>query len=183
MTIMKRPLPDLRDDADFYARALATVNKPVGWTAAAMRVLNAVYYLAMLVALGWLASMAMDRTPPVRVVSREVVSPVVRPGGELLVRTKRIRDRQCELVRRYVVYDATGKRHEYWPEPADAFGHLGPDDDVTAIPVPFDAAPGRARSVAIFAWDCNPLQRALGWSITWVAPTLEFEIARRHGEP
>ena len=60
-----------------------------------------------------------------------------------------------------------------------AIGLDKPETCITGPTVPLDAVSGRGRLVTSFAWDCNVLQRALGWSITEVQGPLEFEIVAR----
>ena len=101
----------------------------------------------------------------------------------MLVRAKRQRYRQCEFTRRFSIVDGIGKRHDFAPESFDAYGPIGLDEDSNGPIVPRDAALGRARLISVVAWDCNPLQRALGWSITVVQPEIEFEILPRDPDP
>lgn len=147
-----------------------------------MRALNAAYWLAILLTLGWFASMVIDRASPVRPISRELVHARVRPGEHVLIHGVRERLRQCEVTRRFVVVDGIGRRHNFEPEVFKALGPLGINDDAEGPVVPFDAAPGRGRVFGIYGYDCNLLQRALGWSIVVVSPPLEFEILPR-GSP
>lgn len=168
-------------DAAFSARALRILAGPSRRVGLLMRLASVTYYAVILLALGWLVGMATDNALPVKIVSRSLLTPTVPAGDDIEIRSRRVRLRQCELTRRFVIVDVTGRRYDFEPERWDAFGPVSanPEEDITRVPVPREARPGRARYTAILAWDCNPLQRALGWSITLVQPAIEFEILAR----
>ena len=170
-------------DASFNARALRILAGPTMRMALVMRVANLVYYAVIVAGLGWMASMALDNTIPVKVLSRTLLTPSVHAGDKLMIRSRRIRIRQCELTRRFSIVDGIGRRYDFEPEKFDAYGPVSsePEEDTTLVSIPPEAVPGRGRYVAITAWDCNPLQRALGWSITVVQPAVEFEILSVRG--
>jgi len=189
MTVLKRPAPDdaeLDMTDQIYARAIelgfgASRRKPIS-----ERVVNALYWGLILAACGWIFSMAVDREMPVQIGPREVVNPDKRVvvGERLLVRSSRRRSRTCELTRRWTIIDGDGRRFDYEPERYDAYGAVtpsgGPAEVETTGPIiPLDAMPGRGRWISVLAWDCNPLQRALGWSIVMIQAPVEFEIVRR----
>lgn len=171
------------DDVDLYARALALSAGPRK-TPVHQQVGNALYWACILTIIGWLGWMAADRDPPLEWISRTIINPdkKVAQGEKIQVRAVRTRWRQCELVKRQSLIDGSGRRTDYEPERFDAYGAVTskdvPDVDVTGPFIPLDAVPGRGRLVTSFAWDCNILQRALGWSITQVM-VLEFEIVPR----
>lgn len=172
------------DDIDLYARALALSAAPKK-TPIHERVLNAIYWGGILVLLAWFLAMAGDRAPPIQWVSREIVNPngKVRQGERVQVRAVRARTRICELIKRQSLIDGSGRRTDFEAERFDAYGAVtppgAPETDITGPTIPLDAIPGRGRLVTAFAWDCNVLQRALGWSITEVQGPLEFEIVPR----
>ncbi|MBX9933250.1 MAG: hypothetical protein K2Y56_17235 [Methylobacterium sp.] len=172
------------DDVDLYARALALSAGPKK-APVHERVLNVIYWGGVLILVAWFLAMASDRSPPIRWVSREIVNPdgKVRQGERVQVKAVRVRTRICELVKRQSLIDGSGRRTDYEAERFDAYGAItgptSPETDITGPTVPLDAVPGRGRLVTAFAWDCNVLQRALGWSITEVQGPLEFEIVAR----
>lgn len=172
------------DDVDLYARALALSVAPRR-TPIHERVLNVIYWGGILFLLAWFAAMAADRATPLRWVSREIANPglKVAQGERVMVRSTRARVRVCELVKRSSLIDGSGRRTDFEPERFDAYGPVTPpgqpETDITGPIVPLDAVPGRGRLVTTFAWDCNVLQRALGWSITEIQGPLEFEIVPR----
>ncbi len=176
-----KPKPE---DIDLYARALALSHAP-RQTPLYERLLNYLYWAVILAAMTWVASMVIDREPPVRVISREIVNPgrQVRIGERLLIKSARERTRQCELTRRWWLVDGAGRRLDYEPERFDAYGPLGREDEIIGPSIPLDATPGRGRLLGAVAYDCNPLQRALGWSIVVMLPALEFEILPRERAP
>ncbi|MFC7663679.1 hypothetical protein ACFQWF_14595 [Methylorubrum suomiense] len=75
--------------------------------------------------------------------------------------------------------DGAGRRIDYQPEPFDAYGPVGREEETFGPYIPLDAMPGRGRLYGSLSYDCNVLQRALGWSIVTVLPPLEFEILPR----
>jgi hypothetical protein len=172
------------DDVDLYARALALAAAPRK-TPMHLQVFNILYWVGMTTLVGYFFVMAADRAPPLRWLSREIVNPggKVAQGEKIQLRATRVRLRQCELVKRQSLIDGSGRRTDYEAERFDAYGPITepgkPETDITGPSVPLDAVPGRGRMVTTFAWDCNVLQRALGWSITEVQGPLEFEIVPR----
>ena len=144
-------------------------------------ILNALYYVLLLAALGWVFAMSIDRDEAVHQISREVANPnrQVRVGERLLVRSTRDRIRSCELSRRWWLIDGSGRRLDFETEHFDLYGALGRSTETVGPIVPLDAAPGRGRFFTVLSWDCNPLQRALGWSINSALPPLDFEILPR----
>ena len=143
--------------------------------------MNALYYGTLLLALGWIFAMVIDREPPVRQVTRESVNPgrQVHAGDRLLIRGVRIRDRSCEITRRWWIVDGASRRLDFEPERFDAYGPIGREEETIGPVIPLDAMPGRGRLLGVVAYDCNPLQRALGWSIIVMLPALDFEILPR----
>ena len=181
-----RMLHDEDRTDQIYARAIELAYGPSRRQANTQRVLNFFYYTGVLFAVGWIFSMAIDREIPVRVGAREVqnLGKRVAPGERLLVRSARTRTRSCELTRRWTIIDGDGRRFDFEPERFDAYGPVTPLDgppevETTGPTIPLDATPGRGRWVSVLAWDCNPLQRALSWSIVLVQPPVEFEIVAR----
>lgn len=172
------------DDVDLYARALALSATPRKMPIHE-RVLNVIYWGVILLLVSWFLAMATDRNPPIRWLSRDIVNPgrKVAQGERIMLKATRMRARMCELVKRQSLIDGSGRRTDYEPERFDAYGAVTPPDrpetDITGPVIPLDAVPGRGRLVTSFAWDCNVLQRALGWSITEVQGPVEFEIVAR----
>ncbi len=178
-------LPEVDRTDEIYARAIELAYGPSRRQARLQLVLNALYYSALISLIGWIFSMAIDREPPVRQITREVVNPgkQVRVGDRLLIHGVRLRDRSCEITRRWWIVDGAGRRLDFEPERFDAYGDLGREEEVIGPFIPLDAMPGRGRLLGVVAYDCNPLQRALGWSITTILPPLEFEILPRAPGP
>lgn len=168
-----------------YARAIELAYGPSRRAKNVERVLNVLYWGAITAAFAWVMSMVIDREPPVRQLTREIVNPgkQVRPGERLLIQGSRVRARQCELTRRWWIIDGMGRRLDFEPERFDAYGEVGSETEIIGPFVPLDAMPGRGRILGVLAYDCNPLQRALGWSIVVMLPALEFEILPRERAP
>ncbi|GJE77303.1 hypothetical protein [Methylorubrum suomiense] len=184
MTIIHKPDPpeaaiDINDK--IYAQAIQLAYGPSRRRSVGDRFANLLYWAALLGIGGWFFAMAIDRTPPVKQIVREVVNEGgrVRIGERLLIHGIRVRERQCELVRRWWLVDGAGRRIDYQPEPFDAYGPVGREEETFGPYIPLDAMPGRGRLYGSLSYDCNVLQRALGWSIVTVLPPLEFEILPR----
>jgi len=77
--------------------------------------------------------------------------------------------------------DGAGRRLDYEAEHFDAYGDLGREEETIGPVIPVDAMPGKGVLRGVIAYDCNPLQRALGWSIISMLPPLEFEILPKAG--
>lgn len=187
MTILNRPeVPDPEIEASslMFARAIELAHGPSRRRPMPERVLNYLYWAVMLAGMAWLFSMAVDREPPVRQTSREVANPgrQVRAGERLLIKGTRVRVRQCELTRRWWIIDGGGRRMDFEPERFDAYGEIGSETEIIGPFIPLDAMPGRGRIHGVLAYDCNILQRALGWSIVVMLPPMDFEILPRAGQ-
>lgn len=189
MTVLKSPPPDGLeiDKTDrIYAKAIELAYGPSRRKPMSERIVNGLYWLLILLAFGWIFSMTVDREVPVQIGPREVMNPGRRvlTGERLLVRSSRTRTRTCELTRRWTIIDGDGRRFDYEPERYDAYGAITPQNappevETTGPIIPLDAMPGRGRWISVLAWDCNPLQRALSWSIVLIQAPVEFEIVRR----
>ena len=188
MSAEKPPfLPQVKmlHDADrtdeIYARGVEVALAIARRRGRVQTVLNGIYYTALMLTLGWIFSMVIDREPPVRQLLREVANPgrQVAAGERLLIHTVRIRDRSCEITRRWWIVDGAGRRLDFEPERFDAYGPIGREEETIGPAIPLDAMPGRGRLLGVIAYDCNPLQRALGWSIIAMLPPLDFEILPR----
>ena len=179
--IRHNPCPDAMKpaptDIDLYAQALALSTAPRR-TPIHQQILNVMYWCGLLAVFGWFAAMTFDRDPPVRQILREIVNPErkVRIGERLLIHGIRERRRQCEITRRWWLVDGAGRRLDYEPERFDAYGDLGREEETIGPTIPLDAMTGKGTLRGVVAYDCNPLQRALGWSIISMLPPLEFEI-------
>ena len=183
-------LPEVDRTDEIYARAIELAYGPSQRQARLQLVLNVLYYSMLALLIGWIFSMVIDREVPVQTSSREIVNPgkQVRQGAHLLVRSTRRRLRSCELTRRWTIIDGEGRRYDFEPDRFDAYGPVTgatgqPDVETTGPVIPLDAVPGRGRWISVLAWDCNMLQRALGWSIVQVMPPLDFEILPRAPAP
>ena len=181
MTMLHNPMsPELPTEQTHRSvRALERASR----SANLMRAMNLLYWIAILSTLGYVFSLAIDRAPPIVDAHREIVNPgqQVRQGERLLIKGRRTRVRECEVTRRWSIIDGIGRRHNFEPEHFDAYDRLGLNEDIDGPVIPLDAAPGRGRFLSVNAYDCNPLQRATGWSIVVVPPALEFEILPRSG--
>lgn len=184
MNVVRRPDPkpaELESDSLMFARAMELAYGPSRRQSMGERTLSVLYWAIMLAGLGWLFSMAIDRDVPVKQVSREIVNEnkQVVVGTRLLIKGSRVRSKQCELTRRWWVIDGGGRRLDFEPQHFDAYGEVGDEVEITGPHIPLDAMPGRGRLYGVLAYDCNPLQRALGWSIVVMLPPVEFEILPR----
>ncbi len=125
-------LPEVDRTDEIYARAIELAYGPSRRQARLQLVLNALYYTSLVALVGWIFSMAIDREPPVRQITREVVNTgkQVHVGDRLLIRGVRVRDRSCEITRRWWIVDGAGRRLDFEPERFDAYGPLGREEEV-----------------------------------------------------
>jgi hypothetical protein len=102
-----------------------------------------------------------DRDPPVtQVREREVLTPIVEPGGKLLVRFHLLRKRTCETYIERFLYDGADVRSVL---PDQSFKsppvNPGPEMYVSRIDIPEDASPGYAKYRWSTTFTCNPVHR------------------------
>ncbi|KAA0124021.1 hypothetical protein CIW48_08965 [Methylobacterium sp. P1-11] len=175
---------------EIYARAIELAYGPSRRQARLQLVLNVLYYGTLVLLVGWIFWMVIDCEVPVQTGTREIINPgkQVHQGTRLLVQSSRRRLRSCELTRRSSIINGDGRRYDYEPDRFDAYGPVTgttghADVETTGPIIPLDAVPGRGSWISVLAWDCNMLQRALGWSIVQVMPPLDFEILRREHNP
>ena len=96
-------------DEQFYARALAILVGPSRRMAWLLRLCNLVYWAAVIAALAWLLSQALDREPPVLIRSATLLSPSVAAGEPVRVAYDLARRRTCETDVSWSVYDGAGR--------------------------------------------------------------------------
>lgn len=123
---------------------------------------------------------ANDREPPTRLISAEVVTKSVPPGGELRIRYKIERLRSCRMHIDRVLFDHEKVRRDLEDvDYAAAPGSLGDQIYVMSLTIPRNAALGEARFRTITTYYCNPLHSYFS-PIIAVDEMVVFEIA---GDP
>lgn len=167
---------DPSSDEKFYARALAILVGPSRRMALAMRICNLAYWLSVMAALGWLASQAIDRQPPVVIHAATVLTPHVRPGEPVRVSYTLTRLRTCATDLTWSVYDGAGEIHSFGPLHIEAAGPPGPETYTRAWATPAQAAPGSGRLRVVLAFQCpgNYLQTL--YPVTLVLPDLALRV-------
>lgn len=120
-----------------------------------------------------------ERTPPVDVLNSQVLTPIVRPGGDLRVQYEAYRRANCRSRFQRTYRDYDNARYalddiDIWLSPAP----IGRDQYVSVIPISPRAAQGQAGFRAITVYICNPLHHI--WPIVQIASELSFVIG---GEP
>lgn len=163
-------------DEQFYARALGILVGPGRRMVLVMRICSIAYWLAVMAALGWLLSQALDRQPPVRVSSATLLTPTVAAGDPVRVAYAVDRMRTCETDVIWSVYDGAEEIHRFGPIHVAAPGLPGDDNFVHAWMTPANAAPGRGRLRVVLAFACpgNFLQAI--YPVTTVLPDIAFQI-------
>lgn len=177
---MTSPLFDVPSkDEQFYARALAILVGPSRRLALFLRICNLLYWAAVIAALGWLVSQALDRQPPVQVRNVTLLTPSVTSGEPVRVSYDVVRRRTCETDVSWSIYDGAQEIHRYGPLHVAAPGLPGLDSFVHAWPTPSDASPGRGRLRVVLAFACpgNYLQAI--YPVTLVLPDLSIELLPR----
>lgn len=118
---------------------------------------------------------AADRRVPLEVEERTLLTEVVPPGGEVLLRVTVDRERNtCDTSVYPTIYDGIGYE---WKLPEDrrpAFGPAGPDTRLAHYPVPPGAAEGAAKLRIVVTFRCNYMHYVL--PVTLVLPDVPFEI-------
>jgi hypothetical protein len=122
---------------------------------------------------------AADRDAPIDIVQAEVLTPVVKPGGEFCLQYEVVRRGSCRTRLQRILYDGTRERYvlpdvDLWA----AAGPQGRDHYKTCAPVPAKFAPGAASYRQMTEYACNPLHNI--WPIVHVADELHF---RSEGQP
>ena len=174
-------LRDLSRTDRFYGKALAILVGPGWWMATAMSLASIAYWVAMVLALGWLFAMAIDREPPIEVLSRELLTETVYAGDPVKVRFNIRRNKICRTEVTWIFFDGLGEYRRFGPVAIEANGPMGPDQFTRSWTVPANAAPGAARLRLVTAWECPPNLLHPLYPVTRVAPDLHFEIVPRHG--
>ncbi|AWN43186.1 hypothetical protein [Methylobacterium durans] len=136
----------------------------------------AVISSAILLAAGTLAWFAADRKLPVEIVSTDVLTPVVKPGGKLIVQTRIRYLRECNTHVDRAIYDSHTHRR-FLPDidyerPPQGLGEFTYTSEID-VPDFFGSGPAEFRAVPIYA--CNPLQRYY-WPITRDDIVVPFEV-------
>jgi len=120
--------------------------------------------------ISWLA----DRSDPARIVNREILTPIVPPGGELVLSVDVDRVRYCKVsVQRFLI-DGERTRHVLSTLYREISGKLGKEHYNIVVGVPASAAPGDAIYQTIATYNCNPLNTY--WPIVIPAPEVHFKI-------
>lgn len=166
-------------EEQFYARALAVLAGPNRRMATLMRVCSLVYWLAVVGALAWLASQAIDRQPPVIIRSITLLTPKVAVGDPVRVDYALTRLRTCETDMTWSVYDGAGEIHRFGPVHVVAPGPPGQDQFVHAWTTPGDAAPGLGRLRVALAFSCPGNYLHAIYPVISILPDLPIEITAR----
>lgn len=116
----------------------------------------------------------LDRSPPAVVIEAAPVSPVVQPGGTLLIHYAIDRKRVCETTSIATVYDGANIEYKYEPDSRPAFGPPVVEERVVARVVPPSAVPGPARYRVVLEFRCNWTHNL--WPIVEVLPDVPFTI-------
>lgn len=177
---------DLREIAAtdrFYGKALKALVGPGWWMATAMRVASITYWLAIVGALGWMLSQALDRDPPVEILSRELLTERVAVGDPVKVRYNVRRDRSCRTETTWIFFDGQGEYRRFGPVAIEAGGPVGPDSFTKSWTVPGNAAPGAGRLRVLTSWECPTNLLHPLYPITRVSPDIHFEILPREPRP
>lgn len=112
---------------------------------------------------------------PVSYSRREVLTPIVSPGGLLKIRITAEITKDCISTVTRSIVDGAGYSHDAAAVTQPAFTNY-----TVELPVPLGAAPGPATYRARVEWVCNPVQR---WFPNVVLqPEIPFTIAQAVGQ-
>jgi hypothetical protein len=120
-----------------------------------------------------------DAKPPIEIISVRAKDTTTTRGGYIVLDYETRALRACSGVAQRVIVDSQDVLQIIEPAPV-----LISEEAISArrtrssviVPVPHGAAIGRARYQAVLSFQCNPLQRAFGWTIEVRTPTVFFEI-------
>jgi hypothetical protein len=137
-------------------------------------------FVAFAAAGGTLGLWASDRRLPTVNLETKVLTPVVRPGGELRVEYKVLRYRgDCAINVDRLLFDSTKARYDL---PDRSFsgspGPTGPDTYVVPILIPSSFAQGPATYRIISRYECNAIHRL--WPIVTPEASVSFLV---EGDP
>lgn len=125
---------------------------------------------------GALSWWTVNRDLPVEVISRTVLTPEIKPGGDLLIRREVFRAKDCPTqVDRFII-DANGRRWILEDQDFASFGKLGLDTYTTATPTPPSMAEGKATYSSATTYRCNPVQEF--FPLRTRSPPIEFLVKR-----
>lgn len=116
-----------------------------------------------------------NEPPPVNYSRRQVLTPVVPPGGELQIRISADITKRCSSQVFRTIVDTTGRPFEFVPEARPV-----QTDYIVRITVPLGAAPGPAYYSARVEWSCNLVQQYFPQEVT--QRNIEFTIAPAEGQ-
>ncbi len=122
-----------------------------------------------------LASMLLDREPPIRYEDARAVSPAVEQGGTVDVQFTVFRSRICPVVTRRWLYDAADEKHSIPQFTVGLQMLAGRETYRRSITVPSTAAVGPARYVVNLEYTCNLLQNLVG-PIKVTSPPIRFMV-------
>jgi len=121
------------------------------------------------IAVGTVGSYWFFEVPIITYIERRILTPVVPPGGELVISIKSNAKTRCPTtVARYIL-DSAQVRTEYEEEK-----RAPTDDFVVRLKIPLGAAPGPAIYFAKVSRQCNPLQEL--WPFVIEQTPLTFTI-------
>jgi hypothetical protein len=117
---------------------------------------------------------ATQRTPPVDVLAFEVVTPIVEPGTNLLIRYTVNRHEVCRTTALATITDGSRIEYRVAPDERPAFGPEGEETRIVRYVIPEGAARGLATYRLVLDFRCN-------WThdiapVTMVLPDLGFII-------
>lgn len=180
-------MTDLFRDPDpteaFYAQALATLSKPRHRKARIARALNAIYWTAILLALSWLASQALDRAVPVEHRAQTLIGTGATPGAPLKVAYQLTRHRVCATDVSWTEIDGAGEVHRFGPQHVPIPGKLGPDAFTRAWATSPNAAPGPSVLRVVLEYQCPGNYLHALYPVVEELPDMPYETIGQGGVP
>lgn len=103
---------------------------------------------------------------------RRVLTPIVEPGGSLVIKNRVHRTKSCYTKVHRDVVDVTGRVASF--ERDWALRPVGWDSIDYEVKIPDDMTPGAAKLKVTVFWYCNPLQR--WWPSSEDQEVVDFDI-------
>ncbi|ABY31912.1 hypothetical protein [Methylorubrum extorquens] len=101
---------------------------------------------------GWIT----NKQDPVQFLSREVLTPVVRPGDDVKIELDNYRVLRCPQTTYRIINKPDGERSVQTDDKPAAFGKLGRDKYIASVPTPSSTPFGKATIYSYTVRMCNP---------------------------
>lgn len=118
-----------------------------------------------------------DRTPPIEYTRGEALTPIVAPGGVLVVEFDVVRTRICPVVSsRYIGQDGEIEVVRVSEFKFRQSTKPGPETYTSEITLPLNLPLGRSYYQLALPFMCNWVQRIFSWPVEVASPRVYFTV-------